>query len=156
MYIYIYMYIIIIIIIIIIIVIVIVIVIVIIIVASFNASPHAPCTLRTEKHKALLKDEEWAKLPSKVQESPYFSDGKLLFDAERLGTWDFIGISLAWWWGTWFRSHVPWWCGTVPCAHHVPIMCCPMCCLHVLQEVVERFPRALRLRLHGHVLIQWW
>jgi len=37
----------------------------------------------TEKHKALLKDEEWAKLPSKVQESPYFSDGKLLFDAER-------------------------------------------------------------------------
>lgn len=66
---------------------------IIIIVASFNASPHAPCTLRTEKHKALLKDEEWEKLPSKVQESPYFSDGKLLFDAERLGTWDFIGIS---------------------------------------------------------------
>lgn len=37
----------------------------------------------TEKHKALLKDEEWAKLPPKVQESPYFADGKLLFDAER-------------------------------------------------------------------------
>ena len=40
--------------------------------------------LRTEKHKALLKEEEWAKLPPKVQESPYFADGKLLFDAERL------------------------------------------------------------------------
>ena len=61
-----------------------------IIIASLNASTNAPCTLRTEKHKALLKDEEWAKLPSKVQESPYFSDGKLLFDAERLGiSWMF-------------------------------------------------------------------
>lgn len=46
---------------------------------------HSICSLRTEKHKALLKDEEWAKLPPKVQESPYFADGKLLFDAERLG-----------------------------------------------------------------------
>ena len=36
-----------------------------------------------EKHKAMLKSEEWEKLPPKVRESPYFADGKLLFDSER-------------------------------------------------------------------------
>ncbi|CAK9083607.1 5-methyl-1-naphthoate 3-hydroxylase (Azinomycin biosynthesis protein B1) [Durusdinium trenchii] len=37
----------------------------------------------TQKHQALLKEEEWKKLPPKVRSTPYFSDGKLLFDAER-------------------------------------------------------------------------
>mmetsp|Transcript_94422 Transcript_94422/g.224919 ORF Transcript_94422/g.224919 Transcript_94422/m.224919 type:complete len:1533 (+) Transcript_94422:40-4638(+) len=37
----------------------------------------------TEKHKALLREEEWNKLPAKVQETPYYADGKLLFNAER-------------------------------------------------------------------------
>jgi len=36
-----------------------------------------------EKHKALLKDEEFNKLPEKLKQAPYYSDGKLLFNAER-------------------------------------------------------------------------
>ncbi|CAE7790042.1 RE1, partial [Symbiodinium sp. CCMP2456] len=36
-----------------------------------------------EKHKALLKDEEFNQLPEKLKQAPYYSDGKLLFNAER-------------------------------------------------------------------------
>jgi len=37
----------------------------------------------TDEHKVLLKEEEWEKLPGKLQEAPYYADGKLLFEAER-------------------------------------------------------------------------